>query len=74
VQTKRERNRLLVLEKKLLRTILGPNIVDGVYMSRYNVELVREFNSPNVIGVVKSKKLHYAGYMIPSAENLPHFT
>jgi hypothetical protein len=38
-----------------------PKIVDGVYWSRYNLELDREFNSPNVIGVVKSYRFSYAG-------------
>jgi hypothetical protein len=33
-----------------------------VYRSRYNFELDREFNSPNIIGVVKSNRLRYAGH------------
>jgi hypothetical protein len=42
-----------------------------VYRSRYNFELDRELNSPNVIGVVKSNKLRYAGHdMIRGAEDL----
>jgi hypothetical protein len=51
----REENRLLVFERKVLRTIYGPKIVDGVYRSRYNIE----FNSPNVIGVLKVNRLRY---------------
>jgi hypothetical protein len=62
---------LLVFERKVLRTIFGPNIVNGVYRSRYNFELDREFNSPNVIGVVKSNKLRHAGHMIRGAEGPP---
>jgi hypothetical protein len=31
-----------------------------VYRSRYNIELDREFNSPNVIDVVKSNRLRWA--------------
>jgi hypothetical protein len=42
-----------------------------VYRSRYNFEHDREFNSPNVIGVLKSNRLHYAGHMIRGAEDLP---
>jgi hypothetical protein len=49
--------------------ICSPKIVDGVYRSRYNFELNREFNSPNVIGFVKSSRLRYANYMI-NAEDL----
>jgi hypothetical protein len=67
VLTKREENRLLDFEGKVLRTIYGPKTVDGVYRNRYNFELDREFNSPNVICVVQS----YAGHMIKGAEDLP---
>jgi hypothetical protein len=49
----------------------GPKIVDGVYRNRFNLELDREFNSPNVIGVVKSNRMHYAGHMVRGAEDLP---
>jgi hypothetical protein len=56
VLTKREENRLLVFEGKVY-----PKIVDGLYRSRYNFELDGEFNSPNVIGVVKSNRLRNVG-------------
>jgi hypothetical protein len=71
--TKREENRFIVFEKKVLRTIYGPKIVDGLFRSRYNFELCREFNSPNVIGVVNNNKLRYAGHMnmIKGAKGLP---
>jgi hypothetical protein len=46
VLTKKEENRLLNFERKALR----PKIVKGEYRNRYNFELDREFNSPNVIG------------------------
>jgi hypothetical protein len=56
VLTKWEENQLLVFETKVLRTIYVPKIVDGAYRSRYNFELDREFNSPNIIGVMKSTR------------------
>jgi hypothetical protein len=37
--------------------IFGPKIIDGVYRSRYNFELNREFKNPNDIGVVKNNRL-----------------
>jgi hypothetical protein len=67
-----EENRLLVFERKVLRTIYGPKIVDGVHKSRYIFELDREFNSPNVFGVVKNNRLRYAGHMIRGAEDISH--
>jgi hypothetical protein len=39
VLTKREENQLLVFEKKVLRTICGPKIENGVYRRRYNHKL-----------------------------------
>jgi hypothetical protein len=39
VLTKREENSLLVFERKVLRTICGPKIENGVYRRRYNHEL-----------------------------------
>jgi hypothetical protein len=71
VLTKSEDTQLLVLERKVLRTIYVPEIVDGVYRSRYNFELDREFNSPNVIGVLKNSRLRYVEHMIRDANDLP---
>jgi hypothetical protein len=67
VLSKREKNRLLVFERKVLRTIYGPHIVDGLYKRRYNLEL----DSPyDVIVVVKNNRLRYAGHMLRVAEVL----
>jgi hypothetical protein len=57
---KREENRLFVFERKVLRMIIGPKIVDSVYRSKYNFELDREFNSPYAIGVVNRIATDYA--------------
>jgi hypothetical protein len=42
-----------------------------MYRSRFNFKLDREFNSPNVIGIVKIKRLRYARHVIRGAEDLP---
>jgi hypothetical protein len=62
---------LLVFEKKDLQTIFGPKIKNGVYRSRYNHELDKEFNSPNALNVTKTSKLRNAGHMIRRPEDLP---
>jgi hypothetical protein len=69
--TKREENQLLVFERKVLRTICGPKIENGVYRRRYNHELDREFDSQNVLNVMKTSRLRYADHMIRSPEDLP---
>jgi hypothetical protein len=71
VLTKKGENRLLVFERKFPRTIFDPKIVDGLYRSRYNFEIDREFNSPNDSGVVQSNKLRYVGHMMRGAQDLP---
>jgi hypothetical protein len=61
VLTKRAEKQLLLFERKILRTICGPKIENGVYRRRYNHELEREFDSPNVLNVTKTNRLRYAG-------------
>jgi hypothetical protein len=71
VLTKREENQLLVFERKVLRTICGLKIENGVYRRRYNHELEREFDNPNALNVTKKTRLRYAGHMIRRPEDLP---
>jgi hypothetical protein len=68
VLTKKEENQLLVIA---LITICGPKIENGVYQRRYNHELDKEFDSPNVLNVTKTSRLRYAGQMIRRPEDLP---
>jgi hypothetical protein len=71
VLTKREENQLLVFKRKVLRTICGPKIENGVYRRMYNHELDKEFDSPNALNVMKTSRLRYAGHMIRRPEDLP---
>jgi hypothetical protein len=71
VLTKRMEKQLLVFERKVLRTICGPKIENGVYRRRYNHELKKEFISPNTLNVTKTSRLRYAGHMIRRSEDLP---
>jgi hypothetical protein len=65
---------LLVFKRKVLRTICGPNIENGVYRRRYNHELDQEFDSPNALNVTKTSRLRYAGHMIRRPEDLQQRT
>jgi hypothetical protein len=42
-----EESKLLVFERKVLRTICSPKIENGVDRKSYNHELDKEFDSPN---------------------------
>jgi hypothetical protein len=64
-------NQLLVFERKILRTICGPKIENGVYRRKYNHELDKEFNSLNALNVTKTSRLRYVGHMIRRPEYLP---
>jgi hypothetical protein len=55
---------LLVFERKVLQTICGPKVGNSVYRRRYNHELEREFDSPNVLNVTKTSRLRYTSHMI----------
>jgi hypothetical protein len=64
VWIKREENQLLVFERKVLQTMCGPKIENGVCRRRYNHELDREFNSPNALNITKTSSLRYASHRI----------
>jgi hypothetical protein len=49
----------LVFETKVLRTICGVKIENGVYRRRFNHELDKKFDSPNVLNVTKTSRLRY---------------
>jgi hypothetical protein len=57
VLTGRETNQFLEFERKVLLTICGPKIENGVYRRRYNHELDKAFNSPNALNVTKTSSL-----------------
>jgi hypothetical protein len=71
VSTKRKENPLLVFERKVLRTICGPNIENAGHRRRYKHELEKEFDSPNALNVTKTSRLRYAGHMIRRPKDLP---
>jgi hypothetical protein len=71
VLIKMEENQLLVFQRKVLRTIYGPKIENGVWRRRYNHKLYKEFNSPNTLNVTKTSRLRYAGHMIRRSKDLP---
>jgi hypothetical protein len=71
VLTKREENQLLVFERKVLRTIFGSKIENGVYRRRYKHELDKEFDSPKALNVTKTSRLRYVGHMIKRPADLP---
>jgi hypothetical protein len=63
--TLREKHRLRVFENRVLRRIFGPkrNDVTGEWRKLHNEELHDLYSSPNIIRVVKSRTMRWAGHV-----------
>jgi hypothetical protein len=68
--TLREECRLRVFESKVLRRIFGPkrDEVTGEWRRLHNKELYALYSSPNIIRVIKSRGLRWAGYVARMGE------
>jgi hypothetical protein len=66
----REECRLRVFENKVLRTIFGPkrDEVTGEWGRLHNKELYALYSSPNIIRVIKSRRLRWAGHVARMGE------
>jgi hypothetical protein len=61
----REECRLRVFENKVLRRIFGPKTdeVTGKWRRLHNKELYALYSSPDIIRVIKSRRLRWAGHV-----------
>jgi hypothetical protein len=61
----REECRLRVFENRVLRRIFGPkrDEVTGEWRRLHNEELYALYSSPNIIRVMKSRRLRWAGHV-----------
>jgi len=63
--TLREEGRLRAFENKLLRRVFGPkrDEVTGEWRKLYNEEFGDLYSLPNILRVVKSRRMRWAGHM-----------
>jgi hypothetical protein len=61
----REESRLWVFENRVLRRIFGPkrDEVTGEWRRLHNKELYALYSSPNIIRVIKSRRLRLTGHV-----------
>jgi hypothetical protein len=66
----REECRLRVFENRVLRRIFGPkrDEVTGEWRRLHNKELYALYSSPNIIRVIKSRRLRWAGHVARMGE------
>jgi len=68
--TLREEHRLRVFENRVLRRIFGPkrNEVTGKWRKLHNEELNNLYCSPNIVRVIKSRRMRWAGHVARMGE------
>jgi hypothetical protein len=60
----REEHRLRGFENRVLRKIFGPKREeDGSWTKLHNDELHSLYSSPNIVRVIKSKRMRWAGHV-----------
>jgi len=61
----REERKLRVFENMVLRRIFGPgrDVVTGEWRRLHNEELNDLYSSPNIVQVMKSRKMRWAGHV-----------
>ena len=69
--TLREERRLRVFENRVLRRVFGPkrDEVTGEWRKLHNEELNYLYSSPNVVRVVKSRQMRWAGHVARMGED-----
>jgi len=69
--TLREERRLRVFENRVLRKVFGPkrNEVTGDWRKLHNEELNDLYSLPNIVRVVKSRRMRWAGHVARMEED-----
>ena len=60
---------LSIFERKILLRIYGPICERGQWWKRYNRETEELCNEPNIVNVIKSSRLRWAGHVERMDEN-----
>jgi hypothetical protein len=68
--TLREERRLRVFENRMLRRVFGPkrDEVTGEWRTLHNGELSDQYSLPNIVRMVKLKRMRWAGHVVHMGE------
>jgi len=66
----REKRRLRVFENKVLRKVFGPRRVTGKWTRLHNEDLNDLYFTPNIIRVIKSRKMGWSGHVASMGEGI----
>jgi hypothetical protein len=71
----RDEHRLRVVENGVLRRIFGPKRKeDGSWRKLHNDELHSLYSSPNIVKVIKSRRMRWAGHVARTGERMGVYT
>jgi hypothetical protein len=60
---KKEKQALLIFEKKIFRRIYGPKYEDGEWTSRMNRELEEMSKGENIVKWIKGQRISWSGHL-----------
>jgi len=64
---------LLLFERKILRRIYGPERnEENTYEQRTNAELRTIFNETNIVGILKNRRIRWAGHVWRAERQIVH--
>lgn len=68
---RKDENMLKIFERRILRRIYGSIKENGIWRSRYNHELYKLYNGPDIVKVIKVGQLRSLGHLFRMQEQNP---
>jgi hypothetical protein len=69
--TKADEKELRIFERRILRRIYGHACENGVWRTRYSVDLYNLYKDPDITRVIKVARIRWLGHLVRMEENSP---